>query len=502
PARMEVTLTQPAPSGGLVVQLASGATAVARVPASITIPAGQTTAAFNATRTGPGVAFIEARATLAGNALSTIAVITVARPAPQLSGVTPSSGPPGARILIAGAGFSALSDRNIVGFVRNNNLVAVLDPEENEIRFDAAGRPVLRIVAPAIAAGPAGIVVASIDPFTGIISDTSAPIAFTVLASNVPTPQLAGVNPAQGKPRDTITINGANFSPAAGENQIVFRQGLIESQARILRATATQIVAEVPSQNVAKGEAVIIARRLAANGAISNASNALDFTFTEDPSAPARPAIASVVNAATGQSSGRDGDVLRLTGTNFGRNFYDVETDDVGNDEPLISLLLYFQNNQLLNFSLPIAAQGGTQISTVLPSGLNAGPVLIFALTFDLESGLNSDESNPATFNVTVSSIRRIDEDEPNDTIDTATEVFLPLIVDGRASKDDPSELSIRFNDGTSENLPDLFSLELDKTTAVAFTLNLTLPADLDLFVLREDDDGGYDIIGSSTRKN
>ncbi|MGH9848012.1 MAG: hypothetical protein ACREEM_55720, partial [Blastocatellia bacterium] len=44
--------------------------------------------------------------------------------------------------------------------------------------------------------------------------------------------------------------------------------------------------------------------------------------------------------------------------------------------------------------------------------------------------------------------------------------------------------------------------LELDKTTAVAFTLNLTLPADLDLFVLREDDDGGYDIIGSSTRKN
>jgi uncharacterized protein (TIGR03437 family) len=502
PARMEVTLTQAAPAGGLVVQLLSDATAVATVPASVTIPAGQTTVAFNVTRTGPGVAFLEARATLAGGALSTIAVATVSAPAPQLAGVTPASGPPGARILIGGTGFTAIANRNIVGFVRNNNLVAVLDPDENQVVTDEAGRISLRVAVPPIAAGVAGIVVATIDRFTGIISDTSAPLNFTVLASNVPTPQLASITPTQGKARDAVTINGVNFSPVAAENQIVFRQGLDESPARILRATATQIVAEVPAQDLSKGDAVVLARRRAANGAVSNASNALDFRITEDPGPPVRPTIASAVNASTNQSSGRDGDVIRLTGTNFGRNFYDVETDDVGNDEPVITLLLYFQNNQLLNFSLPVAAQGGTQISTVLPSGLAAGPVQIFAINFDLESGLNSDESNPAAFNITLSSIRRIDEDEPNDTVETATEVFLPLIVDGRASKDDPSELSIRFNDGTSENLPDLFALSLDQTTAVAITLNLTLPADLDLFVLRENADGSFSVIGSSTRTN
>ncbi|MFN0087719.1 MAG: IPT/TIG domain-containing protein [Blastocatellia bacterium] len=499
PARLEVTLTQPAPAGGLPVSLLSNDTSVATVPANITIPAGQTTAAFNATRTGSGVALIEARATLSGSTLSTIAVITVARPAPVLTGVSPQSGPPGARIVINGTGISATADYNLVGFSRNDNLLAILDPDENEVFIDANGRPALRVIVPSLSAGPVDIVAATIDPVTGVISDTSRPIVFTVLASNVPTPSLANVSPGQGKPRDQVAINGGNFSLIPAENRIIFRQGFIESEARIIRSTATQVTVEVPAANLSKGNAIIIARRIAGNGARSNTSNALDFTVTEDASGPPKPAISSVINTATQQPSGRDGNPIRMTGVNLGRNFYDVELDDVGNDEPSISLLLFYQSNELASYSLPVSAQGGTQVTSIVPTGLNAGATQITTITFDLETGLLSDESNAVSFTITAGSLQRMDEDEPNDSPDTATEVFLQTIVDGRAGRNDAADLIIRFDDGTSEPLPDLFWLYLDKPTQLTLTLDFTQSADLDLWILEEDPDGGYVVVARST---
>ncbi|MGH9799055.1 MAG: IPT/TIG domain-containing protein, partial [Blastocatellia bacterium] len=100
PKKVDVTLTQPAATGGLVVSLTSRNTAVATVPASVTIPGGQTTVSFNVTRTGPGVSIIEARATAAGNALETFAVVTVSLPAPALTAVNPTSAAPGAKIIV------------------------------------------------------------------------------------------------------------------------------------------------------------------------------------------------------------------------------------------------------------------------------------------------------------------------------------------------------------------------------------------------------------------
>ena len=500
PARMEVTLTQPAPTGGLAVALSSDDTTVATVPGSATIPAGQTTVGFNVTRTGPGVAYIEARATLSGAALSTIAVITVARPAPVLSGVSPQSAPPGGRIVLNGTGLSPISDNNLVGFARDGVLLAVLDPDENEIFIDANGRPALRITVPPLAAGAVTIAAATIDPVTGVISDTSNALNFTVLASNVPTPTLAAVAPAQGKPRDVVTINGGNFSTIPTENQIVFRQGFLESEARIVRSTTTQITVEVPAASISKGPAVILARRIAGNGARSNTSNALDFVITEDPVDPQRPLLGSVVNATSNQSSGRDGDLLRVTGLNFGRNFYDPELDDLGNDFPLITFLLYAQNGEYTGFSLPIAAQGGTQLTTILPTGLNAGAAQITAYTFDLDTGQLSAESNTVEFRVTVGSLRRVDEEEPNDTVETATEVFLQSVVEGDAARNDSYDLFIRFDDGTIDPLHDLFTLSLDKATQLTFTLDFTQAADLDLWILEEDPDGGYVVVARSAR--
>ncbi len=501
PMRVDVTLTQPAPGGGLSVALASGNAQVATVPAGITIPGGQTVASFNVTRTGPGVTFVRARATFAGNALETLAVVAVSRPAPRLTGVNPTSAPPGAKITISGTGFSAIADSNIVGFVRNNALVAVLDPEDNEIVTDAAGRLALRVETPPLSQGAVLIVAATIDDITGVISDTSLPINFTVARSDVAAPLLASLAPGQGRPRDQVTINGSGFSPATAENRVVFRQGLIESRARVIRSTATQLVVEVPSQNIERGPAVVVVRRVAANGASSSLSNALDFTVTADPAEPPRPTLAAVVNIATGLASGRDGDVARATGTGLGRNFFNFEAGNLGNEEPLISLLLFYQNNQLVNFAIPTsAAVSGLQITAFLPSGLNAGPTQITTVTFDLETGLISDESNAVNFTITIGSLRRVDEDEPNDSPDTATDVVLQTIVDGRAAKDDPGDLIVRFDDGTSETLVDLFLLELDRATQLTFTLTFTAPTDLDLFVLEENEDGGYDIVAESTR--
>ncbi|MGE0128320.1 MAG: IPT/TIG domain-containing protein [Blastocatellales bacterium] len=500
PAKMDVTLTQPAPGGGLNVTLASDDTQVATVPANVTISAGQTTASFNVARVEPGAAFITARATVSGAQLETIAVVTVAQPAPRLAGVSPASAPPGAKIIITGAGLSFISDSNIVGFVRNNALVAILDPDDNEVVFDTAGNPALRVEVPDIAPGAAQIAVATIDEITGVISDTSPPINFTVTQSGLKAPALASVSPAQGKPRDQIAINGGGFSAIATENLVIFRQGFIETEARVIRSSATQLFVEVPSSNISKGAATIVVRRVLQNGGRSGLSNALDFTITEDVIAPVKPTLASV-NVVGGGPRGRDGDPIIATGTGLGRNFFDVKIDDVGNNEPLISILLFYQNNQLVNFALPIAAVGGTQITSAIPTGLNIGAVKITTITFDLENGLVSEESNAVDFSITAASLRRVDENEPNDDIDLATEVSLQTIVDGRAAKGDPGQVFVTFNDGTNETLVDLFLLSLDSSTQLTFTLTSAQTADLDLFVLTENAKGELEIIASSSRR-
>src|SRR5262245_3863244 len=122
-ARVDVTLTEPSPLGGLNVTLASDDVKVATVPANITIPAGRNTATFNITRVGPGVAAIFARATLTGASLESKALVTIAQPPPKPTGVSPASAPAGAKITITGAGFNANPRGNTVAFVRNRALI-------------------------------------------------------------------------------------------------------------------------------------------------------------------------------------------------------------------------------------------------------------------------------------------------------------------------------------------------------------------------------------------
>lgn len=499
PQKVDVTLTQPAPTGGLVVTLTSRNTAVATVPANVTIPAGQTTVSFNVTRAGAGAAIIEAKATLAGTTLETFAVVTVSQPSPTLTAVSPTAAAPGAKITISGTGFSSIADNNIFGMFRGNNLIWIFDPDDNEILIDGTGRISVRLEVPPVGTGAVNIRAAVVNQFTGVLSDISAPLNFTVNASSVPTPMLSGVSPIQGKPGDRLTLTGSNFSTAIGENRVIFRQESFEIRARVVQASATQLTVVVPSFGVSPGPATIIASRVASDGAKSNASNALEFTITEEAGPPPKPTLASVVNATTNQSAGRDGNTIRATGTNFGLNFFNVQQGDVGNDEPRLSLFLFYQNNRYITFTLATGAQGGTQLNSIVPTGLATGQAQVTIVTFDLETGYLSDESNTANFQITVGSLRHINEDEPNDSIETATELTYPIIVDGEARLSDPADLVIQFNDGSTEKLHDLFYLKVDADTPLTVTLAFLPTADLDLFLLQEDADGNLVVVGRST---
>ncbi|HKX33161.1 MAG TPA: IPT/TIG domain-containing protein [Blastocatellia bacterium] len=482
PARIDVTLTQPAPTGGLLVTLSSSDTSVVSVPGNITIPEGQPKASFNLTRSRTGATTIVARATLAGNIIEAIASVTVSQVAPQLRAVTPSSASPGAKITISGTGLSTIARNNSIAFIRDNNLIAILDPNENEVQVDSSGNASVIVKVPSIGAGPVGIVATVISNFTGVFSDTSAPLGFSVLASDVSAPQLALVTPVEGKPRDILTISGTGFGQTPDENAVVFRQGFGEIPARVVNATSTSLSVEVPSRGITSGRSTIIARRISTNGGISDASNALDFMITAILTSPPGPTIAQVVNAANA-TSGRDGEVIFATGIGFGTNFLNLQTGDLANQDPLISLLLFRQGNQLVSLAIPTGATLGTQLTAIIPTGLSQGPVQITAVTYDLDTGLISNESAPVGFTITAGSLSRVNEIEPNDTPESAMPISIQTLVNGSASKDDPVGFEAFFSDGTSEPAPDLYRLTLAAATTVSFRLDFAQTGDLDVFL-------------------
>jgi uncharacterized protein (TIGR03437 family) len=502
PTTLSVTLTQPAPAGGLLVRLASDNTTVATVPASVTIPAGQTTTNFNVTRQGSGFAILSALATLNGTGLESYAYVEVARAAPTLTSVSPSTAPIYSRITIRGTGFSSDPGNNFVGLLRNGALVAVFDPGENELVEDQLGNLALNVKVPPVSNGAAQIVVAVVDDQTEVLSDVSAPLAFNVLTNSVPAPTLTSLSSASGKPKDQITINGSGFSANPDENQVIFRQDGVDTEAQIVLASAAQLIIRVPSVGIDQGPATIFALRLGTDGSPSAPSNALDFTLTEGPMAPATPTLASVVNSQTQSPSGRDGDAITARGTSLGRNFLNFQTGDLGNSEPLITLLGFYQNNQLIELGIPDSATGGTQITSLFPNGFAAGAAQITAINIDLESGLISNESAPVNFTVTVGSLRVLDEDEPNDGPDTATQVFFPSIVIGDAELNDPSGFTVTFTGGATEKVHDLFSLSLAQTTDLRLDLIFEV-GDLDLFLMREtpNNDGTYTVLSFVTTR-
>jgi len=505
PFPVNVTLTEPAPSTGMAITLSSDDRAVVTVPASVSIPAGQTTASFNVTRVGAGTALISAQATLRTIAIESSAVVSISLPGPVLTRISPTTAPAGARVTISGTGLNVVPNNHFVSLFRNNELLALLNPFENEIVSDSSGKPALVIRMPEVAPGPLSLVVSVIDPVSGVVSENSAPIAFTVSESTLLAPQLSNTLPGQGKPRDQITIIGTGFSSVREENHVRFIQSSQAGapvDAQIIKAAPTSLVVAVPAQVISRGEVSIIARRVESSGAASPDSNALTFNIVSDPVSPLTPLLAKVTNVANGTPSGKDGDLIRASGSDFGGSFFNLQVGLNGyqnSADPILTLLVFTQNNEFVNFTVPINASGGNLVEAVVPSGLRKGVAAVTVFNFDTETGLMSEESLPNSFNITEGSDFRIDEEEPNDSPDFATRVFFPSSVRGRITVGDPGSLTIIFNSTTKIVLSDLFSFSLDQVLRGNISLSFAQGTDLDLFVLRKNERGKYEVIASST---
>ena len=115
---LTVQLSAPAPTGGLIVTLESANTTIATVPASVTVPAGATSAPTSVTGVFEGTTNITASNSAFASGQS---VITVRAPVPTISSFNPSSGKVGTTVGLTGTGFRLTPSANTVRFTGPNS---------------------------------------------------------------------------------------------------------------------------------------------------------------------------------------------------------------------------------------------------------------------------------------------------------------------------------------------------------------------------------------------
>ncbi|MFZ4793214.1 MAG: IPT/TIG domain-containing protein [Blastocatellia bacterium] len=494
---ISITLTQPAPTRGLVINLLSVNPGVAAVPVSVTIPAGKTTTSFTATPTGTGNSLIEAVTLLNGATVDGAAAVSVSQPGPTLTGISPTSAPEGSIVIITGNGLSNVAMHHYVSFYRNGQLLTYLPPSEIRVVRDASNKAALQIRVPKVGAGAVTVDVAVVDTKTGVLSDPSAPVGLTILQKTIPIPKLSGLTPSQGPPRSQVTINGTGFNPNAKLNSVRFVSGvqrLPAVVAEIKQASPGQLVVTVPSTGLPTGKATIIARVLDETGAESGDSNALSFTVTTttiDP--PGKPILSKLTNRSTGDSSGKEGDLMVATGSGFGLNYFDPDKEAFVGSEKVISVFRYYQNNRIANITFPMAASGGTTLVTTVPSGLQKGTVQVTVTNYDLETDTPGLESQFSNFGITEGTPLRLREAEPNDTVGQASELIFPSILEGDITKGEPGEIIHRYPNGDLLPLADVYRISVMQRISGVIELSWLPGADLDLILLRKNSQGIYE---------
>ncbi len=108
-----VSSQSPAPAGGLEVRLSTSGIGTVQLPATVTIPAGSSSATFDARGTAAGALLIRAEAIGRQPATANLTVI-VTTPTLAISNASPLSGPAGTVLTLTGAGFDAVAANNTV----------------------------------------------------------------------------------------------------------------------------------------------------------------------------------------------------------------------------------------------------------------------------------------------------------------------------------------------------------------------------------------------------
>ena len=128
-----VTLTSAAPSGGAVVTLSSSNTAVATVPASVTVAAGATSATFTATTTAPATLTAATISAVLGGVTRT-ATLTINPPAATVTLTVTASGRGGERVTSTPTGINvAVGSTQSAGFASNSTITLRATDERDVI---------------------------------------------------------------------------------------------------------------------------------------------------------------------------------------------------------------------------------------------------------------------------------------------------------------------------------------------------------------------------------
>ncbi len=141
-------------------------------------------------------------------------------PAPVVRSIDPPSGSPGARVTLHGDHLG--SDPRTVTVTLGTLPMTVVSVAPGEI----------------IATVPEGAVTARVNVTSAGIGPVPSPTDFTVLEALT----VSSVAPRSGDVGDRVTLTGTGFSPTVTQDQVL----LGSVPARVVSATATQIVVEVP----------------------------------------------------------------------------------------------------------------------------------------------------------------------------------------------------------------------------------------------------------------
>ncbi len=191
---------------------------------------------------------------------------------PIIAGLTPTSGPAGASVSIAGTGFGAAQGASTVTF--------------NGITATPTSWSATNITAPVPAGATTGNVVVTVG------GQASNGVTFSVTP---PPPNITNLNPSSGAVGALILISGANFGASQGTSTVTFNG---TSAGLTVPWSSVSISAQVPA-GATTGNLVVTVGGVASNGIV--------FTVTPPPS------ISSL-----SPTSGPVGTGVTVTGSNFG----------------------------------------------------------------------------------------------------------------------------------------------------------------------------------------
>jgi len=166
------------------------------------------------------------------------AAFTVQATVPNISSLSPNSGPVGTAVTITGTNFGTTLGGSTVKF--------------NGTTATPTSWSATSIVVPVPAGASSGNVVVTVN------GTASNGVTFTVSS---PTPAISSLSPASGAVGTAVTINGTNFGAAQGSSTVTFNG----TAATPTSWSATSIVAPVPA-GATSGDVVVTVNGAASNG--------------------------------------------------------------------------------------------------------------------------------------------------------------------------------------------------------------------------------------------